>query len=73
MERVTPIQGFIDEQNNRVITETDAMIEHARQYYSEIFREKETSSQNQEVAEFKNHLDEKLAELPSKPFRVQHQ
>ena len=35
---------------------------------SEAFKEKETSSQNQEVAEFKNHLAEKLAELPSKPF-----
>ena len=44
------------------------MIEHARQYYSEAFREKETSSQNQEVAEFKEYLAEKLAELPSKPF-----
>ena len=29
-ERVTPIQGFLDEQNNRVTTETDAMIEHDR-------------------------------------------
>ena len=52
-ERATPIQGFLDEQNNRVITETDAMIEHALQYYSETFREKETLSQNQEVTEFK--------------------
>jgi hypothetical protein len=48
-----------------VITETDAMIEHARQYYSENFREKETLSQNQDVIEFKKNLDEKLAELPS--------
>ena len=67
-ERVTPIQGFLDEQNNRVITGTDTMIEHARQYYSENFREKETLSQNQDVIEFKKNLDEKLAELPSKPF-----
>ena len=67
-ERAIPIQGFLDERNHRVITNADAMIEHARQYYSEAFREKETSSQNQEVAEFKEHLAEKLAELPSKPF-----
>ena len=44
------------------------MIEHACQYYSEAFGEKETLSQNQEVAEFKQHLQERLAELPSKPF-----
>ena len=29
-ERETPIQAFLDEQNSRVITETDAMIDHAR-------------------------------------------
>ena len=67
-ERAIPIQGFLDEQNNRVIKETDAMIEHARQYYSKNFREKETLSQNQDVIEFKKNLDEKLAELLSKPF-----
>ena len=44
------------------------MIEYARQYYSEAFRENDTPSQNQEVAEFKQHLEERLAELPSKPF-----
>ena len=67
-ERAIPIQGFLDERNHRVITAADAMTEHARQYYSEAFREKETSSQNQDVAEFKEHLAEKLDELPSKPF-----
>jgi hypothetical protein len=66
--RATPIQGFLDERNNRVITETDAMIEHARRYQSEDFREKENLSQNQDVAEFKKRLDAKLYELPSKPF-----
>ena len=66
--RAVPFQGFLDEQNHRVITETDVMIEHAPQYYSETFREKETSSKNQEVAEFTRHLEERLPELPSKPF-----
>ena len=42
------------------------MIEHAHQYYSEAFRENDTPSQNQEVAEFKQHLEERLAELPSR-------
>jgi hypothetical protein len=64
-ERATSIRGFLDEQDNRVITETDGMIEHARQYYSETFREKETASRNQEMAEFKNHLTEKPVELHS--------
>ena len=32
-------EGFLEEWNNRVLTETDAMIEHARRYYSEAFRE----------------------------------
>ena len=71
-KRATRIQGFLDERNHPVITNVDAMTEHARQYYSEAFREKENSSQNQEVAEFKENLAEnlaeKLAELPSKPF-----
>ena len=67
-ERAIPIQEFLDERNHQVITNADAMIEYARQYYSEAFREKETSSQNQEVAEFKQHLKERLAELPSKTF-----
>ena len=44
------------------------MIDHAHQYYSEAFRENDSPSQNQEVAEFKQHLEERLAELPSKPF-----
>ena len=66
-ERATPIQGFLDERNHRVIISADAMIEHACQYSSEAFREKETLAQNQEVTEFKKNLDEKLAELPSKP------
>ena len=43
------------------------MIELACQYYSEAFKENNTPSQNQEVAEFKQHLEERLAELPSKP------
>jgi hypothetical protein len=64
-ERATSIRGFLDEQDNRVITETDRMIEHGRQYYSETFREKETASRNQEMAEFKNHLTEKPVELHS--------
>jgi hypothetical protein len=67
-KRATRIQGFLDEKNNRVLTEADTMIEHPRQYYSEAFRENDAPSQNQEVAEFKQHLGERLAELPSKPF-----
>ena len=67
-KRATRIQGFLDERNNRVLTEADTMIDHAHQYYSEAFRENDTPSQNQEVAEFKQHLEERLAELPSKPF-----
>ena len=62
-EREIPIQGFLYERNHRVITNADAMIEHVRQYYSETFREKETLSQDQDVAEFKEYLAEKLAEL----------
>jgi hypothetical protein len=67
-KRVTRIQGFLDERNDRVLTEADTMVEHAHQYYSEAFRENDTFSQNQEVAEFKQHLRERLAELPSKAF-----
>ena len=67
-KRATRIQGFLHERNDRVLTEADTMIEQAHQYYSEASREKDTSSQNQEVARFKQHLEERLAELPSKPF-----
>ena len=66
-KRAIRIQGFLDERNDRVITNANAMLEYARQYYSEAFRENDTPSQNQEVAEFKQHLEERLAELPSKP------
>ena len=47
------------------------MIELAQKYYSKTFKEEETTSQNQQVAIFKQNLAEKLAELPSKPFRFQ--
>jgi hypothetical protein len=50
-----------------VLTEADTMIEHAHQYYSEAFRENDTPCQNQGVTEFKQHLENRLAELSSKP------
>ncbi len=67
-KRTPRIQGFIDESENRVITENDAMIKHAHRYYSMAFKEMETPLQNPEVAEFKKHMPERLHELPSKPF-----
>ena len=56
-KRATRIQGFLDERNNRVLTEADTMIDHAHPYCSEAFRENGTTSQNQEVADFKQHLE----------------
>jgi hypothetical protein len=44
------------------------MIKHAHRYYSQAFKERKTTSQNQYVTEFKRTLSERLAELPSQPF-----
>jgi hypothetical protein len=62
------IQGFLDERNNQVITDAEAMIIHAQHYYAKSFREADTQYQHYEVSEFKENLTEKIAELPSKPF-----
>ena len=62
------IQGFLAEQNHQVITDADAMLAHAQKYYAASFRETDTPSQHHEVAEFKENLTEKIAELPTKPF-----
>ena len=40
----------------------------AHQYYSQAFKETETSSQNQDETELKQTLSERLAELPSQAF-----
>ena len=63
------IQGFLVEQNHPVITDADAMLTHAQNYYAASFRETDTPCQHHEVAEFKENLTEKIAELPTKPFR----
>ena len=62
------IQGFRDDTTGRVLTDPNFIIEHARRYYSQAFKESETSSQNQDAIEFKRTLSERLAELPSQPF-----
>ena len=62
------IQGFQDERTDRVLTDPNSMIEHAHRYYSQAFQESETSSQNQDVTEFRRTVPERLAELPSQPF-----
>ena len=64
----TRIQCLVDKSNNRVLTDTAAMIDHAYEYYSKVLTEKETPSQNQTVREFTKHLSSRLMELPSKPF-----
>ena len=63
------IQGFLTERNHQVITDAEAMLAHAQNYYAASFRETDTPYQHHEVAEFKENLTEKIAELPTKPFR----
>ena len=62
------IQGFIDNTTDHVLTESSAMLQHASEYYSNAFKEIDTSLQSKEVDEFKRHWAERLLELPSKPF-----
>ena len=61
-------QGFIDNTTDHVLTESSAMLQHASEYYSNAFKEIDTSLQSKEVDEFKRHWAERLLELPSKPF-----
>ena len=67
-KRAPVIQGFRDDTTGRVLTDPNSMIEHAHRYYSQAFKESQTSSQNQDAAEFKRTLSERLAELPSQPI-----
>jgi hypothetical protein len=62
------IQGFVNNMNNSILTETNAMIHHAFEFYSTAFKEIDTPLQSPEVIQFKKLLSEKLNELPSKPF-----
>ena len=66
--RTPTIQGFQDAETDRVLTDPNSMIEDAHRYYSQVFKERETSSQNQDATEFKRTLSERLGELPSQPF-----
>ena len=66
--QTSTIQGFQDDETDRVLTDPNSMIEHAHRYYSRAFKERETTSQNQEATEFKRTLSERLAELPAQPF-----
>ena len=63
------IQCFVDKNNNRVLTDPAAMIDHAYAYYSESLTEKDFPSQKPDVHEFTQHLHSRLAELPSKSLR----
>ena len=67
-KRAPVIQGFRDETTGRVLTGPNFMIEHTHRYYSQVFKESETSSQNQEVTKFKRTFAQRLAELPLQPF-----
>ena len=67
-KRAPDIQGFWDDTTGRLLTDPNFMIEHAHRYYSQAFKERETTSQNQDATEFKRTLTERLAELPSQPF-----
>ena len=67
--RAHRIQGFLDEKDHHVITEAVAMLTHAQHYYAASFREADTPCQHHAVTAFKENLTEKIAELPTKPFR----
>ena len=62
------IQGFLDATQDRVLTDSNSMVDHAYQYYSEAFQERATPTQNQQASTFREHLADRLAELPSSPF-----
>ncbi|CAF2924307.1 unnamed protein product [Rotaria sp. Silwood2] len=67
-KQIPRIQGFVNDEHDSILTETNAMIQHAFNYYSTLFTEIETPHQNHSVNEFKASLSQNLLELPSKPF-----